>query len=143
MSRLLMQMFIPIMFIFTIIIAMVLTRNIMFASVNGNIADASRFNREFKEEVDLEMYLYVTGYNDEIPWEDVNSARALAENLLERTRNDDSRKAMKNVLILCDNLSEYMKQIEETEQYDEQMKQWENNICGITQLIEDNFYSYL
>ena len=143
MSRLLMQMFIPIMFIFTIIIAMVLTRNIMFASVNGNIADASRFNREFKEEVDLEMYLYVTGYNDEIPWEDVNSARALAENLLERTRNDDSRKAMKNVLILCDNLSEYMKQIEETEQYDDQMKQWENNICGITQLIEDNFYSYL
>lgn len=143
MSRLLMQMFIPIMFIFTIIIAMVLTRNIMFASVNGNIADASGFNREFKEEVDLEMYLYVTGYNDEIPWEDVNSARELAENLLERTSNDDSRKAMKNVLILCDNLSDYMKQIEETEQYDDQMKQWENNICGITQLIEDNFYSYL
>lgn len=143
MSRLLMQMFIPIMFIFTIIIAMVLTRNILFASVNGNIADASGFNREFKEEVDLEMYLYVTGYNDEIPWEDVNSARELAESLLERTRNDDSRKAMKNVLILCDNLSDYMKQIEETEQYDEQMKQWENNICGITQLIEDNFYSYL
>lgn len=143
MSRLLMQMFIPIMFIFTIIIAMVLTRNIMFASVNGNIADASGFNREFKEDVDLKMYLYVTGYNDEIPWEDVNSARELAENLLERTRNDDSRKAMKNVLILCDNLSVYMKQIEETEQYDEQMKQWENNICGITQLIEDNFYSYL
>lgn len=143
MSRLLMQMFIPIMFIFTIIIAMVLTRNILFASVNGNIADASGFNREFKEEVDLEMYLYVTGYNDELPWDDVDSARALAENLLERTRNDDSRKAMKNVLILCDNLSQYMRDIEQTEQYDERMEQLENNIYGITQLIEDNFYSYL
>ena len=40
MSRLLMQMFIPITLIFVIMIAMVLTRNIMFASVNGNIAEA-------------------------------------------------------------------------------------------------------
>ena len=143
MSRLLMQMFIPIMLLFTIIIVMVLTRNIMIASVNGNIADASGFNREFKEEVDLEMYLYVTGYNDELPWEDVDSARELAANLLERTKNDDSRKAMKNVLILCDNLSQYMRDIEQTEQYDERMQQLENNIYGITQLIEDNFYSYL
>ena len=143
MSRLLMQMFIPIMFIFTIIIAMVLTRNIMFASVNGNIADASGFNREFKEEIDLNMYLYVTGINDECPWDDVNSARELAESLFERSRNDDSRKAMKNVLILCDNLNQYMKDIEQTEQYDERMAQLETNIYGITQLIEDNFYSYL
>lgn len=143
MSRLLMQMFIPIMFIFTIIIAMVLTRNIMIASVNGNIADASGFNREFKEEVDLQMYLYITGINDEIPWEDVNSARALAENLLERTKNEDSRKDMKNVLKLCDNLSQYMKDIEQTEPYEERMDQLETNIYGITQLIEDNFYSYL
>ena len=143
MSRLLMQMFIPITFIFVIMLAMVLTRNIMFASVNGNIADASGFNREFKEEVDLKMYLYVTGSNDEIPWEDVNSARELAESLLERTKNEASRKSMKNVLMLCDNLSEYMKQIEQTEQYDERMDQLETNIYGITQLIEDNFYSYL
>lgn len=143
MSRLLMQMFIPIIFIFTIIIAMVLTRNIMFASVNGNIADASGFNQKFKEDVDLNMYLYVTGINEDCPWDDVNSARELAESLLERTNNDDSRKAMKNVLILCDNLSQYMKDIEQTEQYDERMKLLEINIYGITQLIEDNFYSYL
>ena len=69
MSRLLMQMFIPIIFIFTIIIAMVLTRNLMFASVNGNIADASGFNQRFKEEVDLNMYLYVTGINGDCPWD--------------------------------------------------------------------------
>ena len=143
MSRLLMQMFIPIIFIFTIIIAMVLTRNLMFASVNGNIADASGFNQKFKEDVDLNMYLYVTGINEECPWDDVNSARELAESLLERTNNDDSRKAMKNVLILCDNLNQYMKDIEQTEQYDERMKLLEINIYGITQLIEDNFYSYL
>lgn len=143
MSRLLMQMFIPIIFIFTIIIAMVLTRNLMFASVNGNIADASGFNQRFKEDVDLNMYLYVTGINEECPWDDVNSARELAESLLERTNNDDSRKAMKNVLILCDNLNQYMKDIEQTEQYDERMKLLEINIYGITQLIEDNFYSYL
>ena len=143
MSRLLLQLFIPVIFIFISIIAMIVTRNVMFASVSGNIAAASGFNQNFKDDVDLQMYLYVSGSSDEIPWDDVESARALAEELLQSTKNENSRKAMKNVIQLCDNMTTYMQRIQETEQYDERMEQLETNIYGITQLIQDNFYVYL
>ncbi|MBO4243371.1 MAG: sensor histidine kinase [Clostridiales bacterium] len=143
MFRLLLQMFIPIVGILLIIFAMILTRNIMYESVSGNIVKASGFNQNFKDDIDLQMYLYVSGSNDELPWDDVSSAKALAEELLKNTTNPDSRKAMNNVLTLCDNLSTYMTKIEQTRSYDERMKQLETNIYGITSLIEDYIYSYL
>ena len=51
MSRLILQMFIPIVLILLIIFAMILTRNLIFASVSGNIVKASGFNQNFKNEV--------------------------------------------------------------------------------------------
>ena len=143
MYRLLLQMFIPIAGIFIIIFAMIVTRNLMYASVSGNIVKASGFNQNFKNEVDNQMYLYVTGYSSDIPWEDVASARTLAGDLLKNTSNPEGRKAMMNVLTLCENLSTYMQRIERTKAYDERMDQLETNIYGITQLIEDYIYSYL
>ena len=79
MYRLILQMFIPIVGILIAIFAMILTRNIMYASVSGNIVKASGFNQDFKNEIDLQMYLYVSGSSDEIPWEDVEAAKTLAE----------------------------------------------------------------
>ncbi|MBO7452360.1 MAG: sensor histidine kinase [Clostridiales bacterium] len=143
MYSLILQMFIPVIAILFILFALILTRNLMYGSVSGNIVKASGFNQNFKDDVDLKMYLYVSGSSDEIPWDEVNSARKLAEELLDDTTNPDSRKAMTNVLTLCDNLSTYMRRIEQTRQYDERMKQLETNIYGITQLIEDYIYSYL
>ena len=143
MYRLILQMFIPLVGILIAIFAMILTRNIMYASVSGNIVKASGFNQDFKNEIDLQMYLYVSGSSDEIPWEDVEAAKTLAEELLKNTTDPDSRKAMNNVLTLCDNLSTYMHRIEQTRLYDERMKQLETNIYGITGLIEDYIHSYL
>ena len=143
MYSLILQMFIPVIAILFILFALILTRNLMYGSVSGNIVKASGFNQNFKDDVDLKMYLYVSGSSNEIPWDEVNSARKLAEELLDDTTNPDSRKAMTNVLTLCDNLSTYMRRIEQTRQYDERMKQLETNIYGITQLIEDYIYSYL
>ena len=143
MYRLILQMFIPIIAIFVIIFTMILTRNILYASVSGNIVKASGFNQNFKNDIDLQMYLYVSGSNDKIPYDDVSSAKQLAEELLKNTKDPDSRKAVTNVLTLCDNLSSYMKRIEQTNRYDERMNQLETNIYGITQLIEDYIYSYL
>lgn len=142
MYRLILQMFIPIFGILITIFVMLLTRNIMYASVSGNIVKVSGFNQNFKDEVDLQMYLYVTGSSDEIPREDVNSARTLAEDLLKNTTNPEGRMAINNVLSLCDKLSTYMDNIENTKSYDERMEQLETNIYGITSLIEDYMYSY-
>ena len=143
MYRLLLQMFIPIVGILIIIFAMIMTRNIMYASVSGNIVKVSGFNQNFKVEIDEQMYQYVSGRSSEIPWEDVASARVLAEDLLENTSNPNGRTAMNNVLSLCEKLSTYMQRIERTPSYDDRMSQLETNIYGITQLIEDYMYSYL
>lgn len=143
MFRLILQMFVPIAAILVIIFALILTRNVMYASVSGNIVKASGFNQRFKQDVNEKMYLYVSGSSDSIPWNDVEAARSLAEELLADTTNPDSRKAMNNVLTLCDKLANYMRRIEQTRQYDERMKQLESNIYIITQLIEDYMYSYL
>ena len=143
MYRLLLQMFIPIASILIIIFAMIMTRNIMYASVSGNIVKVSGFNQNFKNEIDEQMYQYISGRNNEIPWEDVASARLLAEDLLKNTANPEGRTAMNNVLSLCEKLSTYMQLIERSQSYDDRMSQLETNIYGITQLIEDYMYSYL
>ena len=143
MYRLMLQMFIPIVVILVSIFVMLLTRNLIYASVSGNIVKASGFNQNFKDDIDLQMYLYVAGSSDEKPWDDVEAARALAEDLLKNTSNPDGRNAMTNVLSLCDNLSTYMENIDSIASYEDRMKELETNIYGITQLIEDYMYSYL
>ncbi|MCR4670932.1 MAG: sensor histidine kinase [Saccharofermentans sp.] len=143
MYRLLLQMFIPIAGIFIIIFAMILTRNLMYASVSGNIVKASGFNQNFKIEIDEQMYQFVSGRSSEIPWDDVVAARTLADDLLKNTSSPEGRMAMNNVISLCVKLSTYMQLIERTASYDNRMAQLETNIYGITKLIEDYMYSYL
>ncbi|MBR3142200.1 MAG: sensor histidine kinase [Clostridiales bacterium] len=143
MYRLMLQMFIPIAVILVSIFVMLLTRNLMYASVSGNIVKVSGFNQKFKQEIDEQMYFYVTGYSDEMPWDDVESARALAEDLLKNTSNTDGRKSMTSVLSLCDKLNTYMSNIESTVSYDDRMDQLETNIYITTGLIEEYMYSYL
>ncbi len=143
MYRLLLQMFIPIAGIFIIIFAMILTRNLMYASVSGNIVKASGFNQNFKIEIDEQMYQFVSGRSNEIPWDDVVAARTLADDLLKNTSSPEGRMAMNNVISLCVKLSTYMQLIERTASYDNRMAQLETNIYGITKLIEDYMYSYL
>ena len=137
------QMFIPIAVILISIFTMLLTRNLMYASVSGNIVKASGFNQNFKIEIDEQMYQFVSGRSSKIPWDDVASARALAEDLLKNTSSSEGRMAMNNVLSLCEKLSTYMERIEKTVSYDDRMSQLETNIYGITKLIEDYMYSYL
>ena len=143
MYRLMLQMFIPIAVILVSIFVMLLTRNLIYASVSGNIVKVSGFNQKFKQEIDEQMYFYVTGYSDEMPWDDVESARSLAEDLLKNTSNLNGRKAMTSVLSLCDKLGSYMRNIESTTSYDDRMEQLDKNIYITTGLIEDYMYSYL
>ena len=52
MYRLMLQMFIPISVILVSIFVMLLTRNLIYASVSGNIVKVSGFNQKFKQEID-------------------------------------------------------------------------------------------
>ena len=55
MYRLMLQMFIPIAVILVSIFVMLLTRNLMYASVSGNIVKVSDFNLDFKKHVDEQV----------------------------------------------------------------------------------------
>ena len=114
-----------------------------YAKVSRNISTASRFNQNFKDEVDLKMYYFVTGSSSEIPLDEVATAKELATELLENTRNRESRRAVNSVLNLCENLNDCIAGIEETEGYDSRMHQLETNVYVVTELIQEYMYTYL
>ena len=136
-NRLILQMFIPVLAILICIVLMLVVRNYQYASVSGNIIDASGFNQNFKDEVDLKMYQFVSGSSDQLPWDEVRTAQELAEKLLDSTQNSESHKAIENVLYLCDSLETSITKIQETERYDQRMEQLETNIYVITHLYHE------
>lgn len=140
---LILNIFLPMVLLAGIILFLLINYNVQYSSVTGNITTASRFNQDFKADVDLKMYYYVIGSSDEIPIEEIQTARALAETLLANTTNPDSRKAINSVLGLCDSLTTSIDRIQSTNGYDKRIEQLETNIYVITELIEEYMYTYL
>lgn len=140
---LILNIFLPMVLLAGIILFLLINYNVRYSSVTGNITTASRFNQDFKADVDLKMYYYVIGSSDEIPIEEIQTARALAETLLANTTNPDSRKAINSVLGLCDSLTTSIDRIQSTNGYDKRIEQLETNIYVITELIEEYMYTYL
>lgn len=141
--RLILSLFLPMLAVAFFILVMLITANLQYASISGNISKASGFSQDFKSDVDLKMYYYVTGSREELPLEEIRAARTLAEELLENTRDPESRKAIETVLILCESLEASIDSIANTEGYDTHMLQLENNIYVITRLIQQYIYTYL
>ena len=143
MSRLIVSMALPILLVSVLLLGLLIAFNLQYSSVSSNIADASGFNQDFKNEVDLKMYSYVTGSSAALPTGEVETAQRLAEKLLKNTTNSDSRKAINNVRHLCASLESSIGKLCETEGYDQRMEQLETNIYVITELIQEHIYTYL
>ena len=143
MYTLIKNIFLPMLALSVFILLLLIVYYLQYASVSSNIINASGFNQNFKNDVDLKMYYFVSGYSDELPWEDVQTAQELAETLLANTKNSESRNAISSVLNLCDNLNASIEKIENTTGYDNRMEQLETNIYVITKLIEEYIYTYL
>ena len=126
-------------------LALVLTHNSQYEDLLYNVTTASEFNQDFKETIDLKMYYYVieSQYSEGLPVQEVQSAQALAKDLLNATSQKDSLRAITSVLDLCENLEEKIYQIEATRSYDDRQMQLENNIYVLTSLIEEYMYNYL
>ena len=141
--KLIWSLAIPLCVLAVFILLVFLIYSLRFAQISRNISTASRFNQNFKNEVDLKMYYFVSGSSDETPDDEVNTAEELAAKLLADTRNRDSRRAASSVLNLCVNLKDCIADIRATEGYDLRIHQLETNIYVITQLIEEYMYTYL
>lgn len=141
--RLALNIFLPMVLLAGVILMMLIVYNVQYSSITENITTASGFNQDFKADVDLKMYYYVIGSSDEIPDEEIRTARELAQTLFTNTTNPDSRKAVGSVLGLCDSLNASIERIQNTEGYDKRIEQLETNIYVITELIEEYLYTYL
>ena len=137
------QMIIPFTVILVLVVGLFLVFMLQDARMSSNITTASRFNHNFKDEVDLKMYTFVSGSSEELPFAEVETARSLAETLLRTTGNREAHRTIQSVLNLCDNLYDSIVQIRDAVGYDERMQQLESNIYVITELIEEYMYSYL
>ena len=122
-------------------LAVLLIHNYQYARVSANIVRASQFNQNFREDVDLKMYYYVTGsnYGQALPLQEVKEARVLAQELLADTRDGDSRKAIESAINLCETLSDRIVDISETSGYDARMEQLESNVYILTELVQQYF----
>lgn len=134
---------IPLCVLSVFILLLFLVYSLRYAQISSNISTASQFNQNFKDEVDLKMYYFVTGSSAETPVDEVSTAEELAAKLLADTRNRESRRAASSVLNLCGNLKDCIADIEITNGYDLRMHQLEANIYVITELIQEYMYTYL
>lgn len=134
---------IPLCVLSVFILLLFLVYSLRYAQISSNISTASQFNQNFKDEVDLRMYYFVTGSSAETPVDEVSTAEELAAKLLADTRNRESRRAASSVLNLCGNLKDCIADIEITNGYDLRMHQLEANIYVITELIQEYMYTYL
>lgn len=137
------QMIVPFGIMAVVMLSLFIVFMVQFAQVSGNITTASRFNHNFKDEVDLKMYTFVSGSSNELPLDEVDTARDLAYTLLGRTSNREGYRTIRSVLNLCDNLRNSILEIRGTQGYDERMHKLEANVYVITELIEQYIYTYL
>ena len=64
---LILNIFVPMVLLAATILVMFIHYNVRYSSVTGNITTASRFNQNFKSDVDLKMYYYLIGSSQELP----------------------------------------------------------------------------
>ncbi|MCR5138124.1 MAG: sensor histidine kinase [Oscillospiraceae bacterium] len=141
--ELILYLTVPLCILSLFILALFVIYSAQYARVSRNISTASQFNQNFKNEVDLKMYYFVTGSDETLPLDEVEQAEELAGTLLKSTRSRESHRAANSVLNLCGNLKNCIAEIEKTEGYDRRMHQLETNIYVITELIQDYMYTYL
>lgn len=141
--QLILYLAVPLCVLAVLVLVLLMIYSLQYAQISSNISTASQFNQNFKDEVDLKMYYFVTGSRDEIPWDEVETAEELATKLLGNTKNRESRRAANSVLNLCGNLKDSMSEIENTDGYDRRMHRLENNVYVITELVQDYMYTYL
>ncbi len=143
--RLLLSTLVPVCLIIVSILVFFITYNSQYNNAFENIAGASQFNQNFKDNVDLKMYYYVidSSYAEGLPIAEVETAYNLAFTLAAQTKSAEGAKAIASVLSLCDNLKVSLYEIEETADYDSRMSLLESNVYILTEMIQDYMYTYL
>ena len=143
--RLIAVTLIPMSIVVAVLIGILCWYSIQYRTILQNVTAASAFSQNFKNDVDLKMFYYVSdsAYSEGKPVDEVERARELADTLLSHTTQKKSIEAIESVRDLCVTLEMRMDEIDDAGSYDEGMTQLENNIYILTELIQSYMYDYL
>ena len=122
-----------------------------------NLTIANNYNLNFKEEVDESLYKLVVGYVDyqhisdddtlKDPYVLINDLRTDFTTLRDITTDGESRVWLESLLRNIDTLEkrvdDVMENIRLGDRYDENIRQLDNNIYILTELIQDNIQYYI
>jgi len=145
--RMILIVALPLMIVIIAIASIGVGYALQYNAILSNVTTASDFNRNFKDDVDLNMYYYVidSRASEGLPKviDEVQSAEAIARKLTDTTTEKDSLHAINSVLSLCHNLEVKINQIAATQEYDSREDQLKNNVYILTDLIQEYMYTYL
>ena len=137
----------PLMIVIIAIATIGIWYALQYNAILNNVTTASRFNQNFKDDIDLNMYYYVidSQYKEPLPTiiDEVKSAEKIAQELIDTTTEKDSLRAINSVLSECKNLEDKIQKIAGTTEYDSRMDQLNNNIYILTELIQTYMNTYL
>jgi len=144
-SKLIMVILIPMVVVIALLIGILLWNTVRYQTILHNVTAASEFNQDFKDDIDLKMFYYVSesAYSEGLPISEVEAARELAEDLLSKSTEKKSIEAIESVRNLCITLELRMEDVEAADSYDERVSQLENNIYILTDLVQTYMYNYL
>lgn len=110
-----------------------------------NATTASEFNFDFKDNMDLNMYLYVVQSRDmpNLPLEEVYQAQRVLQRLKKTTTQEENCWRIESMLDLTERMESCMIEIKKTSSYDTRMDMLEKDIYTITGLIEQYMHEYL
>lgn len=142
---LLIGVLVPFIVMITVILFMLATYNREYSTILQNVATASEFSFDFKDNLDLDMYYYVVGSSniDHLPLEEVEYAQEVIDKLEKTTTQKENQWRIRSLNRLCTRLSECMVEIQETDSYDLRMEQLEHDIYIITDLIQTYMHDYI
>jgi two-component system sensor histidine kinase YesM len=143
-NRLLVIIIAPFIIMTTILLFMLASFNQEYAAALQNANKAAEFNIDFKDNLDLAIWYHVVNGrpSEELPWEEVNNAKAVLDSLQKTTSNSENQWRLKNMQNILNNLSKYMVSIANTKEYDTRIQRLNNDIYTITLLFQTYMQEY-
>ena len=131
--------------------------NHTYQDIVSNLTVANKYNLEFKETMDESLYKMVVGYvsfdnisEDETlvnPYEEIHNLRQDFQKLKDKTTDTESQIWIASLLRNVDTLEDRVGDIEESIQdggaYDQNIKELDNNIYILTDLVQDDIQHYI
>lgn len=153
MWKMILMVALPLMIVIVVIAAIGIGYALQYKTILNNVTTASNFNfktssdfnQDFTDDIKQKMYYFVidSQYSEGLPIEEVQSAEAIAQKLIDTTTEKESLRALSIVQNLCHNLEDKMEKINETTEYESRMYQLENDIYVTVDMIQEYMYTYL